>query len=226
MNRAACVVGASGGIGKAIVARLERDGWSPVLCMSLGDGIDIDVRDQGSVRTAFAAGRNRSPELGLLVIATGIVDQTSTDRLSLERWNEVLAINLTGPFLCCREGVDWLADGARIVLLGSLSAKTGGGLTGAAYAVSKGGVATLSKALARELAPRRITVNCVEPGGVETPMLATNDPAALRAMVDATPLRRSAMPEEIAGAVAFLASRDAAFITGTSVAVNGGLRMD
>lgn len=145
---------------------------------------------------------------------------------SRDRWDEVLAVNLTGPFLCCQAAQDWLVDGGRIVLVGSLAGRTGDVVTGTAYAVSKGGVESLTKSLAQELAPRRITVNCVAPGGVDTPMLAQNSPEAQEALRAATPLKRMATADEIASAILFLASEGAAYITGAVLPVNGGVRMD
>jgi 3-oxoacyl-[acyl-carrier protein] reductase len=166
------------------------------------------------------------PQLDALVVASGILDLEKLAGTSVERWNRVLAVNLTGPFLCCKLARDWLADGGRIVLVGSLAGRTGGVLTGTAYAVSKGGVESLTKSVAQELAPRRITVNCVAPGGVDTPMLARNSAEGLAALKAAAPLKRVAAPEEVAAVIAFLASDEASFITGAVVPVNGGLRMD
>jgi 3-oxoacyl-[acyl-carrier protein] reductase len=226
MAQAACVIGAKGGIGAAAVARLAREGWSPVIGMDLSGEIAIDVSDARSVDAAIAQGRQRSAEIGLLVIASGILDLAKLSGLTVERWNEVLAVNLTGPFLCCRAASSWVTDGGRIVLLGSLAGRSGGVLTGTAYAVSKGGIESLTKSLAQELAPRRITVNCVAPGGVDTAMLARNPPGSIARMAEATPLKRAGTPEEIAATIAFLASPDAAFITGAVIPVNGGLRMD
>lgn len=224
--RAACIVGAQGGIGRAIVERLGRDGWQLIIGMDLDGPIAIDVTDERSIDAAFARAKTQAENLNLLVVASGIIDQTPTPALSRERWSRVLAVNLTGTFLCCRAAFDWLADGARVVLIGSLSGRTGGGITGVAYAVSKGGVETLAKGLARELAPRKITVNCIAPGAVDTAMFASNDARGQAAMIEATPLKRLGKPEEIAGVVAFLASDDAGFITGATIGVNGGLRMD
>jgi NAD(P)-dependent dehydrogenase (short-subunit alcohol dehydrogenase family) len=110
--------------------------------------------------------------------------------------------------------------------VGSLAGRTGGVLTGTAYSVSKGGLESLTKSVAQELAPRRITVNCVAPGGVDTPMRAKNSPEGLAALRAAAPLKRMATPDEIAAVIAFLASEDAGFMTGAVVPVNGGLRMD
>lgn len=225
MTKVACVVGASGGIGGAVSRRLKNDGYS-VLQMDLGGPIRIDLADLPSAEAAFAEGRRQAPQLDVLVVAAGILDLGKLASLTLQQWNKVLAVNLTGPFLCCKLARDWLRDGGRIVLVGSLAGRTGGVLTGTAYAVSKGGIESLTKSVAQELAARRITVNCVAPGGVDTPMLARNTPEGLAAMKAATPLKRMAMPEEIAAAIAYLASDDAAFITGAVLPVNGGLRMD
>jgi 3-oxoacyl-[acyl-carrier protein] reductase len=226
MDKTACVVGASGGIGSATVQRLERAGFSRVLRMDRDGPIRIDLADISSVETAFAAARRETPRLDALVVAAGILDLGKLAGTTLERWNQVLAINLTGPFLCCKLARDWLADGGRIVLVGSLAGRTGGVLTGTAYAVSKGGVESLTKSVAQELAPRRITVNCVAPGGVDTPMLARNTAEGLDALKAAAPLKRVAQPGEVAAVIAFLASDEASFITGAVVPVNGGLRMD
>jgi 3-oxoacyl-[acyl-carrier protein] reductase len=225
MTKVACVVGAAGGIGGAVCRRLKSERYS-VLEMDLGGPLAVDLSSPASVEAAFSAARRQAPQLDVLVVAAGILDLGKLASLTLEQWNRVLAINLTGPFLCCKLARDWLRDGGRIVLIGSLAGRTGGVLTGTAYAVSKGGVESLTKSVAQELAPRRITVNCVAPGGVDTPMLARNTREGLAALMAATPLKRMALPEEIAGAVAYLASDDAAFVTGAVLPVNGGLRMD
>jgi len=237
VERTACVVGANGGIGAAVVARLAADGWTPLLCMDLpgedaaahavgGIPFAIDLAQPESIAAAFAEARRRQPRLGLLVLAAGIVDTLKLDGLTLARWNHILAVNLTGPFLCCQAARDWLVDGGRIVTLGSLAGRTGGVLTGTAYAASKGGIESMTKSLAQDLAPRGITVNCVAPGAVETPMVAAHPAERKAAMSAATPLKRMGRPEEIAAAVAYLASDDAAFMTGAVLAINGGLRMD
>ena len=110
--------------------------------------------------------------------------------------------------------------------LAGFSDMLGGVITGTAYAASKGGIEALTKSIAQELAPRNITVNCVAPGAVETPMLAAHPPERKAAMSASTPLKRMAQPEEIAAAVAYLLAEDAGFTTGAVLAVNGGLRMD
>ena len=226
MSKAACVIGASGGIGSAVVRALTQGGWSPVLELDQNGPIAIDVTDESSVERAFAQARTKTSSLGLLVVASGILDLEKLTTLSAERWNRVLAVNLTGPFLCCKAAQGWLADGGRIVMIGSLAGRTGGVLTGTAYAASKGGIESLTKSVANELAPRRITVNCIAPGGVDTPMLAQNSFEQKAKLMAATPLGRMAMPDEIAASVCFLASEQAGFITGAVIPVNGGIRMD
>jgi 3-oxoacyl-[acyl-carrier protein] reductase len=225
-NGAACVVGSQGGIGSALVRRLEADGWSPVIQMDLAGPIPVDVSEPASVEAAFEIAKRSAPRLKLLVVAAGMLDLDKLSTLTAERWNRVIAVNLTGPFLCCLAAKDWIEDDGRVVLISSLAARTGGVLTGPSYAASKGGVESLTKSVAQELAPRRITVNCVAPGGVDTAMLAHNSRESRSAMAEATPLKRAATPEEIAGTIAYLASPDAAFVTGTIIPVNGGLRMD
>lgn len=238
-NGATLIIGAAGGIGAAIARRAAADGAAPLLLMDRdraaldpvaaetgGIALSVDVSDAASVTAAFDAARARAPALHALVVAAGVVDNGKLDDLTPARWTEILTINLTGTFLCCLAARDWLADGGRIVTLGSLAGRTGGVITGTAYAASKGGVEALTKAMAQELAPRAITVNCVAPGAVETPMLAAHSPERKAAMSAATPLKRMAQPREVAAAVAWLLDADAGFTTGAVIPVNGGLRMD
>jgi 3-oxoacyl-[acyl-carrier protein] reductase len=226
MNKTICVIGARGGIGSALCERLEKDIDTAVIGMDRDGPIPINVADPASIDRAFAAARAAHPVLDALVISSGILDLGKLRSLDLDTWNKVLAINLTGPFLCCRAAQSWLRDGGRIVMVGSLAGRTGGVLTGTAYAVSKGGLESLTKSIAQELAPRGITVNCVAPGGVDTPMIAGNPPEAIASMKAAVPLKRLAQAEEIAAGIGYLLSDDAAYITGSVLAINGGLRMD
>ena len=238
-QRAVVVVGAAGGIGSAIARRAARDGFSPLILMdrdaeALNDiaveleahAVPVDVTDRAAVAHAFAKARTISKQLYGLVLASGVVDNGRLADLDPERFDDILRINLTGPFLCCREARDWLMNGGRIVTVGSLAGRTGGVITGTAYAASKGGIEALTKSMAQELAPRKITVNCIAPGAVETAMLAAHTPERKAEMSAATPLKRMARPEEIAAAAAYLLDADAAFTTGAVIAVNGGLRMD
>lgn len=235
--RLAVVVGACGGIGAATVARLAADGWS-VLGLDRPDAapagalepvLPVDLADPASVAAAFTAVAQRlgaDGRIDLLAVCSGIVDNLKTAAVPLAHWNHMLAVNLTGPFLCCQHSYPLLREGARIVLLGSLAGRTGGVLTGAAYAATKGGLESLAKSMAQELAPRRITVNVVAPGAIDTPMLQAHTPERRQGMAASTPLGRLGRPQEIAAAIAYLASTDAGFVTGAVLHVNGGIRMD
>ena len=237
-GRVACIVGAGGGIGAAVARRLAADGGAPLLLMDRdgaadaiareigGTAIALDLARPETIAAAFARARALAPRLDALVLAAGLVDNHKLATLAPARWDEIIAVNLTGPFLCLRAAHDWLADGGRIVTLGSLAGRTGGVLTGTAYAASKGGIESLTKSVAQELAPRGITANCVAPGIVDTPMLAAHTPERRAGMASAVPLKRMAAPHEVAATVAFLCSRDAGYITGAVVPVNGGLRME
>ena len=236
--RRAVVVGAFGGIGAATVSRLAAEGWD-VVAMDLPQSatahsaeslvLGMDLADPASIAQAFEAltlNVAQHGPLDLLAVCSGIVDNQKVAAVTLAHWQNMLATNLTGPFLCCQHSYPLLRDGGRIVLLGSLSGRTGGVLTGAAYAATKGGIESLAKSMAQELAPRSITVNVVAPGAIETPMLRAHTIERQQGMAAATPLKRLGQPEEIAGAVVYLASADAGFITGSVMHINGGIRMD
>jgi len=236
--RHAVVIGAGGGIGQATVARLLADGWQ-VTALDLpaalpavapaADTMPVDLAEPESIAIAFAQVRSKlgnTQGIDLLAVCSGIVDSDKAATVSLAHWSRMLAVNLTGPFLCCQHAYPLLRDGARIVLLGSLAGRTGGVLTGAAYAATKGGLESLAKSMAQELAPRGITVNVVAPGAIDTPMLQAHPPERRQAMAASTPLRRLGRPQEVAAAIAYLAAADAGFVTGAVLHVNGGIRMD
>lgn len=233
--RRIAVVGGASGIGAATARALAEAGdWviildrdaqaAAALAGAIGArALTLDVADAGSVARAFAA--LEAPLHGL-VVSSGVVDTGKLASLDPARWNEILAVNLTGVFLCCRAALPLLAEGGRIVTLSSLAARTGGVITGAAYAASKAGVEALTKSMAQELAPRAITVNCVSPGAIDTPMTARH-PAEQKARYDAiVPLRRHGRAEEVAAAILFLLSEEASYLTGAVIPVNGGVRMD
>ncbi|MEO7941723.1 MAG: SDR family oxidoreductase [Burkholderiaceae bacterium] len=236
--RRAVVVGAFGGIGAATVSRLAAEGWD-VVAMDLPQTapadtaaslvLAVDVADPASITGGFDAVAARVAKHGpidLLAVCSGIVDTEKVASVTLAHWQKMLATNLTGPFLCCQKSYPLLRDGGRIVLLGSLSGRTGGVLTGAAYAASKGAIESLAKSMAQELAPRGITVNVIAPGAIETPMLRAHSAERKQGMAASTPLQRLGQPQEIASAIVYLASADAGFITGTVMHINGGIRMD
>lgn len=236
-HEAVAVIGSFGGIGHAVTIGLEKAGWRPVLAMDrptmlpadmsgVITPLAIDLADPDGIAGAIDAARRHAPRIKALVVTAGIVDTTRSAALTHDRWMDVLTVNLTGVFFAVQASLDWLIDGGRIVLLGSLAGRTGGVITGPAYAASKGGIESLTKSLAQDLAPRRITVNCVAPGAIETPMTANHPPERKAAMDAATPLKRHGLPEEVAATIAFLLSDGASYITGATIPVNGGIRMD
>lgn len=233
-NKRAVVVGACGGIGAATVDRLTRDGWDvfgldlprqQAAQSKVARMMAVDVANPASVQRAFSELASYG-RIDLLAVCSGVVDTEKVAASSLEHWQTMLAVNLTGPFLCCRSAYPLLNEGGRIVLVGSLAGRTGGVLTGAAYAAAKAGLEGLAKSMAQELAARRITVNVVAPGAIETPMVLAHPPERRQAMAEATPLKRIGRPEEVAAAIAYLASADAGFVTGAVLHVNGGIRME
>ncbi len=185
--------------------------------------VRCDVADASQVEEAFRA----ADELGtldVLVTAAGVLDEAPALLLPLERFDALLATNLRGPFLCCREALRRMIPARRgsIVNVSSLSAlspRPGQ----AAYAASKGGVLSLTRALAREVARFSIRVNAVAPGFVDTEMTRSLPPERRRGLEALVPLGRFARPEEVAAAVAFLAGPAANYVTGETLVVAGGL---
>jgi 3-oxoacyl-[acyl-carrier protein] reductase len=245
----AFVTGGATGIGAAVVERLASLGAAVACCYhKSGAGaqaltaklkergqeiwpVQADVADGQQVRAAVeSAVAHFGRPVSLLVNNAGDnVNPAPVETMDEAVWHEVLGINLTGPFLCAKAVIPGMKSlgGGRIINITSISARTGGGPGSAHYVASKAGLEGFTRALAKELAPCKITVNGLAPGIVMTPIHErTNTPESLERLRLTIPLLRLGAVDEVARVVAFLASEDASFITGEIIAVNGGMRMD
>jgi 2-hydroxycyclohexanecarboxyl-CoA dehydrogenase len=190
--------------------------------------VEADVTDRGAVDAALDTVRAELGPIGIMVTSAGLDSFEPFTDITIESWERILAINLTGTFHCLQAAVpDMLAARwGRIVTISSSSAQSGA-LRMAHYVASKAGVIGLTKALALELAPHGITVNNIPPGLIDTPMSrraqAAGDLYPLEKLASRIPVRRAGTPDDIAAACAFLCSDDAGYITGQVFGVSGGM---
>lgn len=238
----ALVTGISRGIGRATAVDLAGNGYDIVgfyasneraaretgeLVTALGAGYaayKVDVANETQVRDGFRtclAGTGR--RLDAVVVSAGITGDSYAATMSADTFDRVIATNLRGAFLVVRSALRAMRrQGGAIVLVSSIS-----GLSGQAgqinYSASKAGMHAMAQTLAKEGARLKIRVNAVAPGFTSTDMLANLDPRFLRDMVDRIPLQRVAEPSEVATVIRFLLSRDASYVTGQILAVDGGL---
>ena len=240
-GKIALVTGASRGIGKAIAQRFADEGHFVIgtatsekgadaiaeyLSESGGIGRVLDVCSDEDVDKLFEEIDSVYGGINVLVNNAGITKDGLLMRMKDEDWASVIDTNLTSIYRMSRRAVRGMmkARHGRIINITSVVGQMGNaGQTN--YAATKAGVEGFSRALAREIGSRGVTVNCVAPGFVETDMTEELDERLLNSMLDAVPMGRMAQPEEIAAAVSFLASDDASYITGAVLAVNGGMYM-
>jgi NAD(P)-dependent dehydrogenase (short-subunit alcohol dehydrogenase family) len=240
IKKTALVTGAARGIGLSVAKKFLAEGWRVALLDIEGEllraaraaldnaddtlALQCDVSDAGLVAAAIAAVSIRFGRLDALVNNAGVAMFAPLLETSDADWNRVLAVNLTGPFLCTKAAVPLMREhgGGAIVNITSISAVRASTLR-SAYGTSKAGLAHLTKQLAVELAGLSIRVNAVAPGPVETAMAKQVHTAEIRADYhDAIPLNRYGLEEELAEAVYFLCSERASYITGQVLAVDGG----
>lgn len=237
-GKTALITGASGGIGGAIAVALAHQGATLGLAGRRKDALEavqtqtgghILVGDLGSPQGCNQLIADAEAALGqidILVNNAGLTRDGLAMRMKDEDWTAVIDVNLTGTFRLIRAAMKGMMKrrSGRIINMASIVGVTGNAGQ-ANYAASKGGMIAMSKALAGELAPRGVTVNCIAPGFIETAMTADLSEKAREAMLGSIPTGRMGQPEEIAAAVAFLASDEASYLTGTVLNVNGGMAM-
>jgi len=231
-GKRALVTGAGSGIGAAVARTLAAEGADVVLAdLALqpaealageigGRAIELDVRDEGQVASAMT-------DLDVLVNVAGIGSTTTAPDTPIEVWDDVFAVNARGTFLCCKHAIPGMVErqSGAIVNVASVAALVGL-RNRAAYCASKGAVVSLTRALAVDHVADGIRVNAVCPGTVDSPWvrrLVDEVGESLDALRARQPMGRLGLPEEIAAAVAYLASDAAAFVTGTTLVIDGGL---
>ncbi|WP_456445581.1 3-oxoacyl-ACP reductase FabG [Thiolapillus sp.] len=239
----ALVTGASRGIGRAIATRLGADGMTVIGTATSdggaeaisryfgeagiqGQGMKLDVSDDDSVTEVIGAIADQYGPVTVLVNNAGITRDNLLLRMKPEEWDAVINTNLSSLYRVCKACIRGMmkARGGRIVNIASVVGSSGNaGQTN--YSAAKAGMLGFTKSLAQEIGSRGITVNAVAPGFIDTDMTRELPEAQRNALLSAIPLGRLGSAEEIAAAVAFLASEDAAYVTGTTLHVNGGMYM-
>ncbi len=232
----ALVFGGSRGIGAAIGERLAREGHAVALTYvsrpdkaaevvariqaSGGQAIALqaDSANADAISNAAAEAVHHFGPLQVAVVNAGVYRGSPLDQFPLETFDQMLAVNVRGVFLAIQEAAKRMRDGGRIITIGSNTAVRGGIVGSSVYAMTKAAVATLVRELALDLAPRRITINNIQPGPIETDITS----GFLDMVVARSPAKRVGRPEEVAALAAYLAGDDASYMTGTSLTLDGG----
>jgi 3-oxoacyl-[acyl-carrier protein] reductase len=239
-GKKALVTGATGGIGGAIARALHSQGASvtlsgtrrealDALASSLGDRVQIveaNLSDRNSVEELVPAAEAAMDGLDILVNNAGVTRDNLFLRMKDEEWDTVIAVNLTAAFRLSRAAVKGMMRRrfGRIINIGSVVGSTGNPGQGN-YAASKAGLVGMTKALAAEVASRGITVNCIAPGFIESPMTEALNEKQRESILATIPMSRLGTGDEIAAAAIYLASAEAAYVTGQTLHVNGGMAM-
>ena len=239
-GRKAIVTGGAQGIGLAIAKRLDAEGATVALFdineelvkesakqLTHGIGVRCDVSSPDSIEEAVRFAAEQMGGLDIVVNNAGILPKSMIEDVTERDWDLTLDINLKGAFFMSQKALPYLKESehARIINTSSLAGRMGGFETCMAYSASKGGINAITMGMARQLAKYHINVNAVCPGTTETPITKAFSEEAMARLLTRIPLGRLGKPEDMAAAVAFLASDDASFITGHMLDVNGGMHM-
>ncbi len=239
-GKGALVTGATGGIGGAIARVLHAQGANvaisgtkaerlEALAAELGSRVFVlpcDLRDRAAVAALADTAEKTLGQVDILVNNAGITHDNLFMRMKDEEWDDVIAVNLTSVFVLTRGILRGMMRrrAGRIVNIASISGVFGNPGQGN-YAASKAGLVGMTKSLAREVASRSITANCIAPGFIKTPMTDALTPKQVEMIAAAIPAQTFGKPEDVAAAVVFLASAEAGYVTGETIHVNGGMIM-
>lgn len=239
-GKGALITGATGGIGGEIAKALKNQGAKVAISGTRADRLDAlaaelggvtplpcDLKDREAVAKLAAQAESAVGTLDILVNNAGITRDNLFMRMSNEEWDDVIAVNLTATFTLCRAAIRNMLRRryGRIINVASISGIVGNPGQGN-YAASKAGVIGMTKSLAREVASRGVTANCVAPGFIETPMTQALTEKQVETIAGAIPAGTFGKPDDIAAAIVYLASGEARYVTGETIHVNGGMAMN
>jgi len=244
VNKVALVTGSSRGIGRAIAIELAKRGFSVVINNDgkPQEGIEVvdeikkigqralyiqaDVSDPGQVEKMVETVLDEFGRIDILVNNAGIVMDKRLENMSIEQWNRVISVNLTGTFNCTKAVIRFMKEqgSGKIINIASVVGEIGN-FGQSNYAASKGGVIAFTKTVAKEYAKYGVLVNAIAPGFIKTKMVEGIPPKVMQKILEQIPLGRLGEPEEVAKLVCFLASSDADYITGQVININGGMYM-